>query len=106
MGGPFINLGLAGGWDNVSRREAKEGLYLAFKMGVNIFDMADVYGFGTSERLLGWLIYKLKKKVLKEKKLLFIISKVGYFFGCAPHEYYPLHIKHQLEMSLDNLRSK
>lgn len=105
IGGPFSNLGLAGGWDNVKDREAKEALYLAFKMGINVFDTADVYGLGKSERLLGWLINKLKKEGIKRDEIV-IISKVGYFFGCAPHGYYPLHMKHQLEMSLDNLKTK
>jgi aryl-alcohol dehydrogenase-like predicted oxidoreductase len=105
IGGPFINLGIAGGWDNADEKEAKKSLYLAFRMGVNIFDTADVYGFGASERLLGWLVNKLKKEGVKREEIV-IISKVGYFFGCAPHGYYPLHMKHQLEMSLDNLKSK
>lgn len=104
IGGPFTNLGLAGGWDNAKEKDAKEGLYLAFKMGANIFDTADVYGLGNSERLLGWLIDKLKREGIRREELV-IISKVGYFFGCAPHGYYPLHMKHQLKMSLDNLKT-
>ncbi len=104
IGGPFSNLGLAGGWDNVKEKEVKEALYLVFKLGINIFDTADVYGLGKSERLIGWLVRKLKREGIKRDELV-IISKVGYFFGTAPHGYYPLHMKHQLEMSLDNLKT-
>lgn len=105
IGGPFSNLGLAGGWDNVKEKDAKEALYLAFKMGVNIFDTADVYGLGNSERLIGWWVRKLEKEGVKRDEFV-IISKVGYFFGTAPHGYYSLHMRHQLEMSLNNLKTK
>lgn len=103
IGGSFINLGLAGGWDNVNEEDALKGLFTAAEMGVNIFDTADVYGLGQSERLLGVLFEKLLKNGISRRCENIIISKVGYFKGCAPHGFDPLHMRHQLEMTLQNL---
>lgn len=105
IGGPFKNLGYAGGWDTTNSKEARKGLKQALKMGTNLFDTADVYGLGQSERLLGNTIQQAVKENVAKRKNLIIISKVGYFFGCAPHGYYPLHMEHQLEMTLDNLKT-
>ena len=53
IGGPFTNLGVDGGWSPIAESDAKEGLMEAVEMGVNLFDTADVYGLGRSERLVG-----------------------------------------------------
>lgn len=103
IGGPFVNLGLAGGWDSADDKEAKEGLLEAVEMGANLFDTADVYGFGRSERLVGWMLRKVAEAGLAGRDQLTIATKVGYFQGCSEHPYLPLHMRHQLEMSLHNL---
>lgn len=103
IGGPFVNLGLAGGWDGVKDEDAEEGLITAVNMGANLFDTADVYGFGKSERLLGWMLGKIKRETIARREDIIIVSKVGYFRGCAPHGFDPLHMRHQLDMSLRNL---
>lgn len=103
IGGPFVNLGLAGGWDNISRGDASKGLIASIEMGANVFDTADVYGLGESERLLGGVFEKLIKDGITKREDNIIISKIGYFKGCAPHGFDPLHMRHQLEMSLQNL---
>lgn len=105
IGGPAINLGMGAGWDNFNEQEAKDGLVFSIEKGVNIFDTADVYGFGQSERLLGWLIKKIEFEKLAKREDLFIATKVGYFSGCAIHGYDSLHMRHQLEMSLKNLNT-
>lgn len=102
IGGPFTNLGVDGGWSPVSDESAKGGLMKALNLGVNIFDTADVYGLGRSERLVGWLINACEGKGLSRRDLV-IVSKTGLFPGCAAHGYDPLHMRHQLEMSLQNL---
>ena len=91
--GTFRNLGMAGVWDGVKENEA---LYLAYNMGVNIFDPADVYGLGRSERLIGRLLSKLKREGIKREEIV-IISKVSYFLVAHHHGYYPPHMKYQLE---------
>ncbi len=102
IGGPFVNLGISGGWSGGTDREAKEGLVEAAKMGANLFDTADVYGFGRSERLLGWLLRRSKDFGSRREDFV-IVSKTGYFRGCAVQGYDPLQMWHQLEMSLQNL---
>ena len=105
IGGKAINLDLGAGWDGVKEEDAKEGLSTAIKMGVNIFDTADVYGFGISERHVGWMLEKGQNEGIIRREDIIIASKFGYFKGCAPHGFDPLHMKHQLEMSLQNLNT-
>lgn len=102
IGGPFINLGVDGGWSDVSERDAKIALMKAVELGANLFDTADVYGLGKSERLLGWAIRE-SKSLGKCRNDFIIVSKTGLFKGCAVHGYHPLQMRHQLEMSLNNL---
>ena len=76
----------------------------SIEMGANVFDTADVYGLGESERLLGTVLEKAIKDGITKRDSNVIVSKVGYFKGCAAHGFDPLHMRHQLEMSLQNLR--
>lgn len=103
IGGTFSNLGLAGGWSGVDENDARKGLIEAIKMGANLFDTADVYGFGKSERHLGWALKKAERDNIIKRENLIIATKVGYFQGCSEHPYIPLHMRHQLEMSMRNL---
>src|SRR5262245_43938400 len=99
LGGPDTNLGLPMGWGPISDDQALAGLEQAYALGTTLFDTADVYGHGRSE----WLLGQLVKQVPRES--LVLSSKVGYFRGTAPHGYHPAHLRHQLEQSLDNLRT-
>lgn len=105
MGGLASNLGMGIGWDNVNKEDGIKAILLGIKKGVNVFDTADVYGLGESERILGKAV-KLANSTLNVKRNeIIIISKVGYFKGCAEHGFDPLHMRHQLEMSLKNLNT-
>lgn len=97
IGGPDWNLNMEMGWSGTDDEKSLAGLYRAFELGANHFDTADVYGHGHSERLLG----KFLKNISRDDVI--IGTKVGYFKGCAPIAYHPLHMRHQLEMSLSNL---
>jgi methylglyoxal reductase len=97
IGGPAVNLGLPMGWSTADDDASLRGLLRAFELGATLFDTADVYGLGHSERLLG----RLLRQVPREQVVL--ASKVGYFRGTAPNAYQPLHLRHQLEQTLDNL---
>ncbi|MGH3694604.1 MAG: aldo/keto reductase [Pseudonocardiaceae bacterium] len=99
LGGPDTNLGLPMGWDPIDDTQAQAGLERAYTLGATLFDTADVYGHGRSERLLGQLVDQVPRASLV------LSSKVGYFRGTAPHGYHPVHLRHQLEQSLDNLRT-
>jgi|SRR5215470_446701 len=99
IGGPDTNLGLPMGWGPVDDGRSLAALERAHDLGARLFDTADVYGHGHSERLLGQLVEQVSRKELV------LSSKVGYFRGTAPHGYHPVHMRHQLEQTLDNLRT-
>ena len=62
----------------VSMREVRATLEAAIDAGVNLFDTADVYGQGDSERLLGRLRVQYGDQ-------MFIITKVGLICGRLAH---------------------
>lgn len=99
LGGPDTNLGLPMGWGHIGDGQAVAGLERAYELGARLFDTADVYGHGHSERLLGRLAEQVNRDALV------LSSKVGYFRGTASHGYHPVHMRQQLEQSLDNLRT-
>ncbi|MDA3644330.1 aldo/keto reductase [Saccharopolyspora indica] len=97
IGGPATNRGLPIGWDHIEEEEAFAGLARARELGVSLFDTADVYGLGRSERLLGRLLRDTRRADLV------LSSKVGYFAGTACHPYHPDQIRRQFATTLDNL---
>lgn len=99
IGGPDVNLGMPMGWGPVAEGAAVAGLERAYQLGVSLFDTADIYGHGRSERLVGRLVEQVPRESLQ------LCSKVGYFSGTAPYGYHPGHMRRQLEQTLDNLRT-
>lgn len=97
IGGPASNNGIPIGWDGVDPQEAYAALLKAYELGVRLYDTADVYGLGRSERLLGQLIKETGRKGLV------ISSKVGYFAGTARHPYKREQLKSQIDVTIDNL---
>jgi len=102
IGGTAHNLGMGAGWDGVNNKQAYEGLIASIEFGVNLFDTANVYGLGNSERLLS----SIWTEKITPREDLIIISKLGYFQGCSEHGYDDLNMVHQLEMSLRNLKTE
>ncbi|WP_274522883.1 aldo/keto reductase [Saccharothrix sp. ALI-22-I] len=78
-------------------RHAYTALVRAHELGITLFDTADVYGLGRSERLLGRLLRHV------DRDGLVVSSKVGYFAGTGRHPYHPRQMSHQLATTLDNL---
>ncbi|MGW3163296.1 aldo/keto reductase [Streptomyces sp. NPDC001142] len=99
IGGPDTNLGLPMGWSTADDAASMAGLEAAYSLGANLFDTADVYGHGRSERLIGRLVDAVPRDSVV------LSSKVGYFTGTAAHAYEPGHMRHQLETTLENLRT-
>jgi aryl-alcohol dehydrogenase-like predicted oxidoreductase len=100
IGGEDFNLGLPMGWSGVADDGALlAGLEHAHQLGATLFDTADVYGHGRSERLVGRLVAQVPRHTVV------LSSKVGYFAGTGVHGYEPKHMRHQLEQTLDNLRT-
>jgi methylglyoxal reductase len=97
IGGPSYNLGMPTGWSEVSERDAIAGIEVGLTAGVNHFDVADVYGLGRAERLLGRAIRHATRSSIV------LSGKVGYFAGTGRNGYEPRQMRTQFETSLDNL---
>lgn len=98
IGGGAHNLGMPMGWSTGENEAAAlAGLETAWRLGARLYDTADVYGLGRSERRLAHLVE------LVPRDQIVLSSKVGYFAGTAPHGFDPGHMRRQLEQSLDNL---
>ena len=98
IGGPDHNLGIPMGWaSGACEAAAISGLETAWELGARLYDTADIYGHGRSERRLGSLV----RQVPREEIVL--TSKVGYFAGTAAHGFEPGHMRRQLGQTLDNL---
>lgn len=97
IGGPTTNRGVPIGWDDVDPDAAYDGLVHAYELGIRLFDTADVYGLGQSERLLGRLLGQV------DRNEVVIASKVGYFAGTARHPYDPVQMRGQFATTLTNL---
>ncbi|GLY29837.1 aldo/keto reductase [Kineosporia sp. NBRC 101731] len=85
------------GWDDVDPQTALAALVRALELGINLFDTADVYGHGTSERLLGRLL------VSAEREDVVICTKGGFFAEKGEHPYEPQRLQRQILRSLTNL---
>jgi len=97
LGGRNWSNGIGVGWADVDEAEAIRAVHWALDHGVNHFDNADVYGNGKAERMLAKALGERSKDVV-------IATKVGHAHGTAEHAYEALHIRHQCEQSLKNLR--
>jgi aryl-alcohol dehydrogenase-like predicted oxidoreductase len=73
IGGPFLLGGRADGWGDVDDAESIRAIDRAVDLGVTLFDTADVYGIGHSERVLGQALGSRRAQVL-------IATKFGYTY--------------------------
>jgi aryl-alcohol dehydrogenase-like predicted oxidoreductase len=86
------------GWGTVDERALEKAVHTAVDKGVNLFDTADVYGLGESERALGrYLKGRRKNVVVATKGGVRIENGVTYFDNS------PVWIEKALEGSLRRL---
>jgi aryl-alcohol dehydrogenase-like predicted oxidoreductase len=88
-------------WGSVEDEESLAALQRAFDLGVNFYDMADVYGHGHSEELIGQAFASVRPNVL-------IATKVGFDFyrgEPAKSNWAPEYIRAAIEKSLGRLRT-
>lgn len=97
IGGPTTNLGMPIGWSNADDDASMAGLRLAYQRGIGVFDTADVYGHGRSERLIGRLVREV------DRDSVVLVSKVGYFSPDERHRFDPINIRRQIQTTLSNL---
>ncbi|MBD3351565.1 MAG: aldo/keto reductase [Candidatus Lokiarchaeota archaeon] len=105
IGGACSNLEMGAGWDGVNPTEALNALEYAFKKGVNVFDTADVYGLGESEKMLGHILKKCIKGGIVKRSDIILSSKVGYFAVDGIYGFDPEYMEQQLKQSLKNLQT-
>ena len=100
MGGLNYVNGTPNGWANVNEDEVTAAIKVGLDAGVNHWDNADVYGNGRAERMLARCFDRLGVKSTDQ----IIATKIGHFPGTAEHAYEALHVRHQCEQSLKNLK--
>jgi aryl-alcohol dehydrogenase-like predicted oxidoreductase len=65
---------LGGDWGDFDQRDATAAIRRALELGINVFDTAQAYGFGASERLLG---HALRSELRQQRDELVIATKGG-----------------------------
>jgi aryl-alcohol dehydrogenase-like predicted oxidoreductase len=73
IGGPWTFNGDPAGWGEVDDRESIAAIRRALDLGVTLFDTADVYGCGHSERVLGQALAGRRDDAI-------VVTKVGNLF--------------------------
>ena len=68
IGGPWQSDGQPAGWGEVDDRESVAAIRRAVDLGVSLFDTADVYGCGHSERVLGRALAGVRDRVVVATK--------------------------------------
>ncbi|MGC8571011.1 MAG: aldo/keto reductase [Caldivirga sp.] len=91
---------IGGMYGDVTLDEAKAIIKKALDLGVNVFDTADVYGNGLSEKLLG--------EVLRGHDDVYVFTKVGYNIyeasgGKLTQSFDPSYIKYAALKSIERL---
>ncbi|MFE4971642.1 aldo/keto reductase [Kitasatospora sp. NPDC056651] len=88
---------LGAGWGNVREEDALAVLEASVEAGVTLFDTADVYGDGRSERLIG--------RFLKERPdaEVFVATKFGRRAELHPEHYHLANFRAWADRSRDNL---
>ena len=88
------------GWGNVCEDDFVDAIECALDKGINFFDTADVYGLGTSEKLLGKNLHSVRDKVIIGSKFG---VKVGN--GATVYDNSPDYINKCIESSLNRLNT-
>ena len=104
IGGPFTSKeGMPLGWSAVDDNESVRALEVALDQGVTLFDTADIYGTGHSEKILGNVLKSQRDKVV-------IATKFGMVYDAENKLWIdsdgsPAYIRKALEQSLKRLQT-
>ena len=101
IGGPWTFDGRPAGWGPVDDAESIRAIHRAVDLGVTLFDTADVYGAGHSERVLGRALAGHRDEVV-------ISTKFGLLFDEATREgggddVSPAYIRRACDATLERL---
>ena len=86
------------GWGNVLEKELIDAVHAALDNGVTIFDTADTYGLGQSERTFGKALGNRRKDVVIADKFGVRVGNGMTFYDNSPE-----YIKEAIDLSLKNL---
>ncbi len=94
-----VSSGRSVGWADQSDSDSRAALIQAWKSDINHWDMADVYGNGHSEKIIGsvWGVVP--------RNDIFLATKVGWDMGDFDTYYHPKMIREHLDLSLKNLKT-
>ena len=87
------------GWAGQEDSDSRTALQKAFRVGINHWDTADVYGDGRSEQIIGTMWDEIPRNDI------FIATKVGWDMGPHNHWYHPEQMRANMERSLKNLKT-
>jgi len=78
-------MGLGGGWNrdpltSGDEKTANEAIYAAMEIGIDKFDLADIYAYGKAEEVFG----KVLKSNPELRKMITLQSKAGIMLGQGP----------------------
>lgn len=101
IGGPFYAGEQSLGYANTDDATSTRTIHAAVDAGIRLFDTANVYGAGHSERLLG--------AALKDRPDALIVSKLGMAFDertkqVLPDDTDPAHVEAAIDASLSRLQ--
>jgi aryl-alcohol dehydrogenase-like predicted oxidoreductase len=101
IGGPWTSSGRPAGWGEVDDDESVRAIREALDLGVTLFDTADVYGCGHSERVLGRALVGRRDDVV-------IVTKGGNVFDeqtrtAAGQDVSPAYLRRACDASLRRL---
>jgi aryl-alcohol dehydrogenase-like predicted oxidoreductase len=101
IGGPYTANGRPAGWGEVDDDESVRAIRHALDLGVTLFDTADAYGCGHSERVLGRALAGRRDDVV-------IVTKVGNLFDeqtrtAGGKDVSPAYLRRACEASLRRL---
>ena len=70
-------MGMSEWYGPTNDEESRATIKLAFEMGLNFFDTADVYGNGHNETLLGSVVREIRQDVILATKFGFLPNEAG-----------------------------
>lgn len=93
-------MGMSEFYGSFNENDSINTLHKAIDLGVNFFDTADMYGWGSNERLLGKAFKDKWKHVILATKFAVMRGPNGEFLGLNGN---PAYIKQACDQSLQNL---
>jgi aryl-alcohol dehydrogenase-like predicted oxidoreductase len=101
IGGPYTSNGRPAGWGEVDDEQSIRAIRRALELGVTLFDTADAYGCGHSERVLGRALAGQRDDVV-------IVTKVGNVFDeqtrtAGGNDLSPAYLRRACDASLRRL---